>query len=54
MRSYQADDVVTVFLERIATGDATDMSWTVVWEAAEAPNEANVVQVRPKCQVSIV
>jgi hypothetical protein len=54
MRSYQADDVLTVFVERIAAGEATDMPWTVVWEAAETPHEANGGQVRPKRQVSSV
>jgi hypothetical protein len=54
MRSYQADDVLMVFVERMAAGEAADMPWAVVWEAAETPNEANGGQVRPKCQVSIV
>jgi hypothetical protein len=54
MRSYQADDVLTVLVERVAAGEATDTPWTVVWEAAETPHEANGGQVLPKRQVSIV
>jgi hypothetical protein len=54
MRSYQADDVLTEFVERIAAGESTDMPWTVVWEAAETSHEANDVQVQPKRRVSSV
>jgi hypothetical protein len=37
MLSYQADDVLTKFVECIAAGEATYMPWTVVWDAAETP-----------------
>jgi hypothetical protein len=39
MLSYQADDVLKKFVERTAAREATDMLWTVVWEAAETPHE---------------
>jgi hypothetical protein len=52
--SCRADTVLEVLEERIAAGEATDMPWTVVWDAAEPALQASARQVQPTRQMTPV